>query len=145
MTMATVARLVKQVEPHMEALQKTLSEKAEALSNGQIVYLYSDDNWVYSLFQSEGTVSLFAESLYPTGPADDQTEPQATETPDMIVTSTPEPTPTFIHKYGWMSQDCQIFGEINSTRRSSKNKWPKKNLMNFGQQIILKIIYLIII
>ena len=36
---------------------------------------------------------------------------------------------TFIHKYGWMSQDCQIFGEINSTRRSSKNKWPKKNLM----------------
>lgn len=63
MTMATVAQLAKKVEPHMDALKKTLSEKAEALKNGQIVLLYIDDNWVYSLFQANDIVALYAEPI----------------------------------------------------------------------------------
>ena len=63
MTMATVARLAKKVEPHMDALKKTLSEKAEALKNEQIVYLYDDDNWVYCLFQADDLVARYVEPL----------------------------------------------------------------------------------
>ncbi len=59
-TMVTIGKLAKEVEPHMEALKKALTEKAEALEAGQIVFLYMDDNWAYSLFSTNGMIAVYA-------------------------------------------------------------------------------------